>query len=163
MTDFKELENFAKRLRIIQAIDSVLDELGGTVVETIRTRVRLGYGNDAHGGTKTKFVPLKPSTILKREKLALQGQLFNGSKPNRSHLTMTGDMMSQLKYRVEPQQVVILFGTSYSNDKATWAHEGSRYRAPRPFMFLTGLEIKNATRIIQKGFDAYIDGIAKGL
>lgn len=163
MSEPKDLLSFAQRIRIMNAIDSILDELGGTMVETIRTRVRLGYGISDNGQTKTKFAPLKPSTILKRERLARQGQLFNGSTPKRSHLTMTGDMMEQLMYKKEPSQLVILFKTTFADQKAEWAQSGNRYRAPRPFMFLTGLEIKNATRIIQKGFDAYIDGIAKGL
>jgi hypothetical protein len=163
MADINDLESFAKRIRIMHAIESIIDELGETMVKTIQTRVRLGGSVLTSGGVKTKFAPLKPSTIKKRERLAAQGKLFAGSTAKRSHLTMTGDMMEQLMYKKEPTQLTILFKTDFADDKAMWAHEGTRYRAQRPFMFLSDKEAKQATKIIQKGFDAYIDGIAKGI
>lgn len=163
MSTIDDLQNMASRIKIMTALAPILDELGQTMVKTIRTRVRLGYGLSADGKVKEKFAPLMPSTIIKRKKMMAAGLLFNGAKPARSHLTMTGDMMDQLIYDVEPGQLTILFATSFADDKARWAHEGSRNRAQRPFMFLTDLEIKEANRIIQKGLDAYIDEVAQNL
>lgn len=163
MSTIDDLQNMAKSIKIMTALAPILDELGQKMVKTIRTRVRLGYGLSEDGKVKEKFAPLMPSTIIKRKKMMAAGLLFNGAKPARSHLTMTGDMMDQLIYSKDKSALTILFNTQFADDKARWAHEGSRNRMPRPFMFLTDLELKEANRIIQKGLDAYIDDVARSL
>jgi hypothetical protein len=136
------------------------------MVKTIRDRVRLGYGNDKDKGTKTKFIKLLPSTRKERERLEKKGLLFPNSTANRSHLTRTGAMMDNLVYQKEPTKLVILFDDDLQENKAIGHHDGiksSEGLRKRPFMFLTNLEFKAATRIIQKGLDDYFDAIARSL
>jgi hypothetical protein len=160
------LETFSQRIRIMDAIESVVDILGKEMVKTIRDRVRLGYGVSGDKQSKTKFLPLLPSTIASRKRMEAKGLLLDGSNAKRSHLTMTGQMMDNLVYQKEPTKLVILFDDTFAEDKANYHHDGVRSSQglrKRPFMFLTNMEFKAATRIIQKGLDDYFDAIARSL
>jgi hypothetical protein len=152
-------EQLAERIiRMKVAVEEARDPVGAELVEMIRTRVRLGYGCDANGQQKKKFVELKPSTIAAREKM----QLFPGSQPKRSHLTMTGDMMDNLTYeKTNEGQVTLLFSSKFAKLKAAWAHEGASKRAKRPFMFLTNSEYKRVLQILKKYLRDYVDSLAR--
>ena len=162
MSTMQELNEFAEAMRHVpQIIDRAADEVGSYLVETLRNRVRLGFGVARDGDKKQKFKPLAPSTIKHREWLSLAGKLFQNSRPNRSHLTATGQMMDSLTYAKKPGRVVLFFNNQEAENKAFYNNEGGR--VPRPFFYLTDLEIKATERTLQKALDEYIEGIAQTL
>jgi hypothetical protein len=161
MSNIDDLSDFTKALSNIRDIvDKAADEVGDYLVETIRTRVRLGYGVSGDGQQKEKFRPLSASTIKSRQILAMKGDLFPSSNPKRSHLTATGDMMQQLTFSKQPGRITLFFGTPSSEDKAQYNQNG---RYSRPFFYLTDKEIKAVDRILQKALDEYVDNIASNL
>lgn len=127
-----------------------LQKLGEELSERIRVRVRLGYGCSANGGPRTKFKPLAASTIRFREYLKRKGELVNFSAPKRSHLSATGKMMDDLGYKVDRENVTILFKTRKEIDKAEY---NSR---TRPFLFLTSSELKAAKNLLEEELDSYV-------
>jgi len=162
MSGINELNRFAEAMRHMPEImDRAADDVGEYLVLTIRNRVRLGYGVSGHGQKKEKFKGLAPLTILFREELDDRGELFPGSKPNRSHLTATGQMMDSLAYRKEPGRIVLFFNNPEAESKAFYNNEGGR--VPRPFFYMTDLEIKATERTLQKALDEYVEGIASTL
>lgn len=161
-SEFEGIVRLSEAMRNVpEIVDKAADEIGAYLVETVRNRVRLGYGVKAHGEKKEKFKELAESTIKHRKRLSALGLLFPGSKPKRSHLTATGQMMDSLTYAKEPGRVVLFFGNDEANDKAYYNNQAGR--VPRPFFFLTDLEIKAVNRTLQKALDEYIEGIAANL
>ena len=162
MSTMRELNEFAEAMRHVpQIIDRAADDVGSYLVTTLRNRVRLGYGVARDGAKKEKFKPLAPSTIEHRTQLSLAGKLYPNSRPNRSHLTATGQMMDSLTYAKEPGRVVLFFNNQWAESKAAWNNKDGR--VPRPFFYLTDLEIKATERTLQKALDEYIEGIAQTL
>lgn len=150
-------------MKITEALEPCGEELGKELVKQIRVRVRLGYSVEGTNQQKKKFANLRPFTILARQRLALSGGLFPGSRPNRSHLTMTGDMMNKLTYKATGPTVLLFFSDNFSRLKASYAHQGYRNRVPRPFLFLSDTEMRMTNRIVQKYLDRYVDSIANTL
>lgn len=158
-SEFDGIVRLSEAMRNVpEIVDKAADEIGTYLVETVRNRVRLGYGVKAHGEKKDKFKELAESTIEHRKLLSLRGELFPGSKPKRSHLTATGEMMGDLAYQKEPGRVVLFFDGNDANYKAWYNNEAGR--VTRPFFFLTDLEMKAVNRTLQKSLDEYIEGLA---
>lgn len=161
-SEFDGLVRLSEAMRNVpEIVDKAADEIGTYLVDTIQRRVRLGYGVREHAAKKEKFAALAPSTIKHRQWLSANGLLFQGSNPGRSHLTATGQMMDSLTYAKEPGRVVLFFGNDEANDKAYYNNQAGR--VPRPFFFLTDLEVKAVNRTLQKALDEYIEGIAANL
>jgi hypothetical protein len=132
--------------------DSVWRDIGEDLVTRIKARVRLGYGCSREGDSKQKFKPLAPFTVKYREYLKSKGKLSPLTKVSMSNLTMTGDMMNQLKAKVG-NGVVIGFATAFAQKKAEWNSDA------RPFMNLTNVELK----AIKNALQDYFDGVAEGI
>jgi hypothetical protein len=122
----------------------VLGEIGEALVRSIRARVRLGFGCAGDGAARSKFLPLKASTIRNRERMLKNGTLSPLTRPRMSNQTMTGHMLDGLRYRVVGTGLVIDFENTFASDKAVWNH-----RLGRPFMYLTNSEIKQITQILK--------------
>lgn len=162
MSTFRELEAFSEAMRRVpEIVDRAADDVGSYLVETVRNRVRLGFGVQRDGAKKEKFKELADSTIEHRKRLSAMGLLFPGSKPGRSHLTATGEMMGDLAYLKEPGRVVLFFDGNDSRWKAYYNNQAGR--VPRPFFFLTDLEIKATERTLQRVLDEYVEGLAQTL
>lgn len=162
MSTIRELNEFAEAMRHMpQIIDRAADDVGSYLVETIRNRVRLGYGVERDGAKKQKFKGLAPLTILYRQIMEDNGDLYPGSRPSRSHLTATGQMMDSLSYKRETGRIFLYFTNPEAESKAFYNNEGGR--VIRPFFYLTDLEIKATERTLQKALDEYVEGIADTL
>jgi hypothetical protein len=59
---------------------------------------------------------------------------------------MTGDMMSSLIFKANPNEVTILFSSKTEEDKASYVS------GKRPFMFLTSSELKAAYKLYDAAF-----------
>ena len=134
--------------------DPILDEIGKGSTRRVVVRTRLGYGVESMGEARKKLKPLKPATILHRLRVSEAGNLFAGSTPKRSHLTMTGDMLSAITYRKKRDGVTLLFSKQWEADKAAY-----NTGMGRPFFLLSDIEIKAVNQILEKAMDAYIDSL----
>lgn len=162
MADMEDFSRFFEDLsKTEMIIDKASDEVGEYLVRTIKARVRLGFGVANDGDRKDKFKELAESTIKHRQWLSRVGLLYPGSKPGRSHLTATGQMMDSLIYKKEPGYVILSFSNQEAENKAYYNDRGGR--VTRPFFRMTDLEIKATERTLQKALDEYIDGIAQTL
>jgi len=106
------------------------------------------------GAAKEKLKPLKPRTIEHRTYLFNRGELLTGSKPNRSHLTMTGEMLKDITWKTARQNVTILF-----SDREQAAKAAYNTGLDRPFFLLSDKEIKAIRQILVKAMDNYIDAL----
>jgi hypothetical protein len=70
-------------------------------------------------------------------------------------------MMDSLAYKKETGRIFLYFNNPEAESKAFYNNEGGR--VPRPFFFLTDLEIKATERTLQKALDEYVEGIASSL
>lgn len=149
------LERKLKAVAGGQAIGSgsFLNQLGAFAVELIRKRTQLGYGVRAEGGTKQPLAKLTPKYRARRAGFARLSPL---TRPNKSNLTLTGEMFERLGYTVKGKgqgaSVIIGFkGPHYSGmsaqDLADIHHSGKR-----PFMYFTDVELKRLVQFYRRAF-----------
>ncbi len=124
-------------------------------------RTRLGYGVFKHLGPKGKFMPLAPLTIKARTHKSKMGMLSGLTRPKRSNLTETGQMLDSIdaikrgdKWYIQPTGRRRDGLTNY--EVAYFAHKGSRNRPPRPFMNISGAEQSQIVRFYRRNFTALI-------
>lgn len=96
--------------KVIKTIENLeASEFFEKIPDVIRDRTRNGYGITKDGG-KIKLLPkLKPSTILRRERLDRNGQLSSETAPFFSNITETGTTLDALKFKKVGKKYVIDF------------------------------------------------------
>jgi len=139
----------SKILRNLQTKDT-MNEVGETISAAIRRRTRAGYGCSSDDGSRERLAPLAPTTIEIRANFS---DLSSETSPQKSNLTMTGRMLDELGWTSTNKKTTILFTTQRSSIIAGYAHDGSRNRPKRPFLFLTKTEMRQAIRILQEKRD----------
>lgn len=129
--------------------------------EIVVKRTRLGYGVFNHLGPKGKFMPLAASTVKSRTRKAQMGMLSGLTKPKRSNLTETGQMLDSVdavkrgdKWYIQPTGRRKDGLTNY--EVAEYAHKGSRNRPPRPFMNISVAEQSQIVRFYRREFTSLI-------
>lgn len=114
-----ELNKIAKKAKET----NILKLLGEKAVELIRKRTKLGYGVKTQGGTKSKLKPLSEGYKKVRKKTGVA----SSTSINKSNLTLTGEMLKDLKYEIEDGRIVVGWDEgSFSHDKAEWNTEKGR-------------------------------------
>lgn len=145
----------------------IKNDMGKLAVDTIYNRVKSGYGVSDDKSSEPKKDRLKPlsknykqyrngkaawftnkttkkvfkttkSSFVKKPKLGEFG------KPNKSNLTLSGDMLNNITYKIKRFGVRIFIKGKKNKQKAEWASKGDtkRNRPPRPFLGLTSAEQK---------------------
>lgn len=117
-------------------------------------RTRLGYGVDASNAAKKKLAKLSKRYVEKRK-------IFDGlselTRPNKSNLTRTGQMLASVKPFIKDGEIIIK-PTGRRNDGknnydiAQYNQIGGMNRPPRIFMNISQLEFAQTVRFYRKTF-----------
>ena len=153
----KQFDNIVKRLEksVKEAINNkALVDVGVFATDLIVKRTRLGYGVKKDGDAKEKFAKLSPNYVKQRK--MFQG-LHSLTRPNRSNLTRTSQMLDSIAAKVKANTIEIRpTGTrddgKRNADIARYNAEGGRGRPKRIFMNLSTLEFKQIVRFYRKTF-----------
>ncbi len=149
LKDFsKHIQDAAKKALEETVSPQLLQKIGDDFVDQIRTRTRLGNGLDKNGGEPSKLRPLSKPYVEQRKTMANLSPL---TKSNKSNLTLTGDMLDDLKATVQDDKITISFKEQFSKDKARWNTEKGR-----PFLFISRVQIERLKNSIEKNIAALL-------
>jgi hypothetical protein len=144
-----KLDGLSKHLKesITRALEEtitpqLMQQVGDDFVDQIRTRTRLGNGLDKHKGEPSKLRPLSKDYVESRKTFKKLSPL---TKPGKSNLTLTGEMLDQLKATVQGAKITITFGNQFSKDKARWNQESGR-----KFLFISRVQIERLKNGLEK-------------
>ena len=125
----------------------ILKNIGELSVDLIYKRTKAGYGVD----NDTKRLPKKnrlkglSKNYMKRRRKVRLGK-FGG--PRKSNLTLTGQMLEALKYKLEGLGVKVFIDNSNRNDGKTNDEIADYVRKERPFLALTDKEQKTIFKTV---------------
>lgn len=157
MAGQRQFANIIKKLEksVEQAISkAALKDVGVFARDLIVKRTRLGYGVDKDLSSKKRLAKLSPNYIKRR-------RMFDGlsskTAPNRSNLTLTGQMLDSIISETKDRTIIIRpTGTRDDGKKnadiARYAEEGGRGRPKRIFLRISQLEFKQIVRFYRKTF-----------
>lgn len=166
MTDFRDdLKNFEKRFKLnIQKLLSAdfLDTLGKQVTTIIYSRTKNRKG--AENGVETTLAPLSEAYVnyrsgkvefttrdgkfvefkIKRPRLGERGS------PGRSNLTLTGQMLDSIDYKVTKNGITIFIPDSFREGTHLTNADVARFvtEQGRPFFELTDKEVTSVQKTI---------------
>jgi hypothetical protein len=141
MTDILKLDlTFLVKKAITQKF---MLELAEELKERIRKRTRLGYGVSALGANQNPLEKLADSTIRKRKNLNRRGKLSGDTKPNKSNLTESGQLLDSLEVRANGTTVEI-FVSGTRNQTIFSYNVGTR-----PFLNPTRQDLKALANLIE--------------
>lgn len=117
-------------------------------------RTRLGYGVPVAGGSKELFKKLSPNYVKQRKMFAGLNAL---TRPNKSNLTRTGQMLDSIAAHTEKGAITIRpTGTRRDGQKnydiAKYNEDGGKGRPRRIFMNISQLEFNQVKRFYRKMF-----------
>jgi hypothetical protein len=159
--DLSKLIGLSDELKNLEILTpDIAKEIGETLTDMIRTRVRLGFGVLKSGASKKKFRRLEDSTIADRLRLKESGELSPMATYNKATMTRFGSMMDSLFYELGKNEVTLLFSGDDEIIKAGAQQVG---RLNRPFFYLSDVELKAARALVQQAIDDYVDSIADSL
>jgi len=150
-----DLKKFLSRFKSVfkqTQSQRVLKALGKQSIFLIKKRTRLGYGVRRDYGKKKKLIGLSENYVQYRKD---NKQLLNKfTRPSRSNLTFTGQMLDSMKIRkIKRGRLTIgpygrRRGENLTNQKlAQYVEQNGR-----PFNHLSQLEIKQLQRFYRKTF-----------
>jgi hypothetical protein len=153
----KQFENIVKRLEksVKEAINrKALIDVGVFATDLIVKRTRLGYGVKKDYDSKEKLAKLSPNYVKQRK-------MFDGlhslTRPNKSNLTRTGQMLDSIASKVKSNVIEITATGTRDDGKRNadivrYNAEGGRGRPKRIFMNISQLEFKQIVRFYRKTF-----------
>lgn len=155
---------------------SLMRQIGNEAARLIYVRTKLGYGNKDNGGTKFKFKQLNPFYVEIRRAVKsgnrkriirmyqesgipvpnpLPTSLDDTTKPAKSNLTFSGQLLRSIKVKSTANGNVIVAPVGYRNDGLTNEQvANSVTKFGRPFMKLTKLEENKLKRFAKNGFES---------
>lgn len=123
------MDNFEQKLKekldeLLRTATSekILKKLAQKAVDLIRKRTKLGYGVDEHNASKSKLKPLSEGYVKARKRKGTD----SSTTSKKSNLTLTGDMLKDLKYEIIGNQIIVGWDEGFSHDKAVWNTEKGR-------------------------------------
>lgn len=139
------LLKFARTAISLQETNSLLKQ----AVKLIKLHTTRGISVNKFKGPEGKFKDLKASTIKARERLKKQGLLVKGVGAKKSRLTLTGQMIDSISYKVTGMGSGKLYfkkrrvGGGINNEELAQIHEDGTNKIPkRPFFNLSYREYK---------------------
>ena len=130
------MKNFLKRKVLSR---SNMKKLGQEAVDTIVTRTQV-KGKGTEDGKLFKLKSLEKSTIARRKRFK---NLSSKTKPRRSNLTMTGQMLDNIIYRVRGKRIIVLLKGSRNRKVATFVQK------VRPFFNLSKREFGALLKLLK--------------
>lgn len=127
-----------------------LSELGELAVSLIVKRTRLGYGVSKNGGKRFRLAALSDGYVKQRKK----GGLAKYTRPKKSNLTRTGQMLESVKILKLSRGVITVGPQGTRSDRkrnddiAIW----NAKRKGRSFIFLSDNEFNQLRRAYRKMF-----------
>lgn len=133
-------------------------------------RTRLGFGADRAGGQKKKLAPLSKSykaqrkgqvafytdsfgRLRKIDNPSIKPKLSSTTSGGKSNLTFSGDMLKNIGFTIGGKVITIGAKAQKQKEKVFFAHEGSKNRPERKFLFLTDKETLKVAQLVDKLFD----------
>lgn len=148
-----------------EAADKVaMTKLADFATTLIVKRTRLGYGVDRQFGNKDRLEKLSDKYIKVRKKSKLNAL----TRPTKSNLTRTGQMLASMKGKFKGRGLIVIEPTGSRDDGLTnlevaeFAHEGSSTRPKRPFNRVSALEFQQILRFYRKTFGDLIKKSSRG-
>jgi hypothetical protein len=127
-----------------------LREIGELAVSLIVKRTRLGYGVNRNGSKRFRLAALSEGYVKQRKK----GGLSSFTRPKKSNLTRTGQMLESVKV-IKASRGVITIGPEgrrndgkTNDDVAIW----NANRKGRSFIFISDNEYNQLRRAYRKAF-----------
>lgn len=160
MTNFAaDVDKFFKQIKVTlekATNEKTLRILGNEAVRLIKLRTRLGYGVSQVGGKRQRLTKLKES--YKKVRKDNRGELSSETRPGKSNLTFSGQLLDSMKViKIRNRQVIVgpqgrrksILGQKriLNQDLARFVTEKGR-----PFMPLSDLEIKKLDRFYRNRF-----------
>jgi phage gpG-like protein len=146
--------------KIIRNNKYMFNEIGKMAAFQIAKRTRLGKGlngkfkplsenyKEWRKGKSQFYTNKKTGQIFKtrNKRWIRKPSLHSETTPNKSNLTLSGDMIDAITYKSSRNKAVVKFSNSKAKQKAQWAHDGAPNRPMRKFFGLTDLEEKTIQR-----------------
>jgi hypothetical protein len=149
-----------------------MDGIASFIERMVRVRTRLGFGVKRESGEKYKLKELKGrpnamlntvsrvftgkslkvgSTIYQRELMKKRGELSNLTTPMKSNLTMTGQLLDSIKWKIDKLTITLFFDSNRRKDGRNTNNEIANYVSEkRPFFNLSKQEIEQVKREVIK-------------
>jgi hypothetical protein len=135
-----------------KSIDSKsMERIAKEAVIEIKRRTRLGYGVAEDRQPKEKLLSLSYEYIEQRFEMKEDGILSDATKPQRSNLTMTGQMLDSLRVINHRRNFAEIspYGSRWDSDLTNQEVSAYVEAAGRPYLNLSDLEIKKLARFYQ--------------
>lgn len=147
----KELFDFLDR-SVEESINKAsMQDIGDALAEIVRTRTRLGYGVSKTGGSRQRLKSLSALYVEFRKES--RASLSRFTRPGRSNLTYTGQMLDSLEAEARDGNVEIkATGTRPEGLKNIDLSEYVSQQG-RPFLDVSNNELKQLTRILDEGLN----------
>lgn len=133
-------KKFYNKFKRSNTFSSEADELA----QSIRVRVRKGYGVKKEKGSEYKFRKLKQSTIAGRSRMKQRGTLLSGEGVSRSNLTATGEMTDSITGKSKSGSIEV-----YLKDDRNQKLSGYHDDMGRPFFHISNKEYKKTLNNIR--------------
>lgn len=144
---------------------SSMKKYGQMAADIVKLRTRLGDGVAKEGGEREKLKPLAQATKDARKRMANRGELHEHARPNRSNLTMTGQLLDSVKI-TDVSVGMVKFGPEGLRKDGNLSNaEVGKYvtEAGRPFNNLSKVERKRLNDSIFRDIKAALRRFTKRL
>lgn len=142
----KQLQNKLSAIIKDSITTDLMREIVNTSAENVKTRTRRGFGVKKEGDRAEKLKGISESYKKQRRRLKKQGKLSSDTSPAKSNLTRSGEMVNNVKGKVESSTkgTILIDGDKNRNKAKYQAEEG------RTFMNLSKAEIKDIEKVIEQ-------------
>ncbi len=136
--------------KVLKDIESTgaMQEVGDSIIKDVQTRTRKGYGATSQHN-KIKLDKLSDSYKKQRKKM----RLSSTTRPNKSNLTQSGEMLESLERNKIRGGVRVIPSGLDNKKKAKWVSK------KRPFLNMTKPEIKRARKVLSNILDRIVKKI----
>lgn len=154
MSAEKEITEFINNFKKIFKRSTTVPEmrkLGNETARIIRVRTRLGYSVKEDGQSRKTLDELDDGYIKTRKKLKKLGILSKDTRPRKSNLTLTGQLLDSLKTKKASKGRVIVGPSGIRSGETLTNEKLSEYVSKRrPYLNLSRLEIKQIGLFFQR-------------
>jgi len=130
------LKDFKKRVESVRELHAI----GIVLVRRIRTRTLLGYGVEQTGASRSPLDPLSPN--YKKWRSKNRKDLGSKARPNKSNLTLTGEMLKSLYAQGTQGRITIAARGVTNQKKITWNETPYGNKPARVFLNLSDNDLK---------------------